>query len=105
MKATFSTIAIAFIVWLLVKQPATLSQGVQNPRPPSQLSRDLAPVPNFFQEGLKKTEVEIHRLMHSGETANKRPLTTKVNSKAELDRLPQIQPSDFPTPQKSPPES
>ena len=104
MKATFSTLAIAFVVWLLIKQPTTLSQVSSNPISDSQLSRDLTPVPNFFQEGLKKTEVEIHRLIHTGDISAQHPLNNKVNPQVELDRLPQIQPSDFPTPHQSSPE-
>ena len=104
MKATFSTLAIAFVVWLLIKQPTTLSQVSSNPISDSQLSRNLTPVPNFFQEGLKKTEVEIHLLIHTEDTSREPALKNNVNSQAELDRLPQIQPSDFPTPHQSSPE-
>jgi hypothetical protein len=102
MKAIFTTLAIACGVWLIVKQPAAFSQVASTPTPASQFSRDMSRFPNFFQEGLEHREKEIQRLIHRQEAATEPSLTNNVNPQAELDRLPQIQPNDFPTPAPSP---
>lgn len=101
MKAIFTTLAIAFGVWLIVKQPAAWSQVVSTPTPVSQLSRDMSRFPNFFQEGLEQREKEIQHLLDRQEAATEPALKNNVNPQAELDRLPQIQPSDFPSPDRS----
>ena len=98
MKTIFTTLAIACGVWLIVKQPAALSQVPSPLAPTSQLSRDMSRFPNFFQEGLEDREKEIQHLLDRQEAATEPVLQNNVNSQAELDRLPQIQPNDFPTP-------
>lgn len=97
MKAIFTSLAIAFGVCLLGKQPTALSQVVSTPAPEEQLSRDMAPFPNFFQEGLKNRQKEIQTLLERQDASTEPPLKNNVNPQAQLDRLPQIQPSDFPT--------
>lgn len=101
MKAIFTTLAIACGVWLIVKQPAALGQVVSTPTPASQLSRDMSRFPNFFQEGLEQREKEIQHLLDRQEAASEPALKNNVNPQAELDRLPQIQPNNFPTPPQS----
>jgi ABC-type bacteriocin/lantibiotic exporter with double-glycine peptidase domain len=98
MKAIFTTLAIAFGVWLIVKQPAALGQVASTPIPTSQLSRDMSRFPNFFQQGLEHREKEIRHLLDRQEAATEPPLQNNVNPQTELDRLPQIQPNNFPIP-------
>jgi hypothetical protein len=70
-----------------------------------QLNLDVAPFPNFFKEGRENLNTEIQLLYQrqnsartSSESVTESPLRINVKPEAELDRLPQIQPSDVPSP-------
>ena len=101
MKAIFTTVVIALGIWLLGKQPATLGQVPSTPTSTLQLSRDLAPFPNFFQEGVHQREEQIQQLIKRQEASPEPPLKNNVIPQAELELLPQIQPRDFLTPNQS----
>jgi hypothetical protein len=97
MKAIFTRTVTA--LFLFFSASAAIAQ---TPAPTDQLSRDAAPFPNFFQSGQENLEREIqllykrqNALSASSEALAEAPLKIKVNPQAELDRLPQIEPSDF----------
>jgi hypothetical protein len=102
MKPNFThiTLAIAFVfstAWLPGKQ-ALAVENQESPLTPAQaqqLSRDLIPSPSqeFFQQGREMLEKEIQLLNQRQNTTSEPPLQINVEPQTELDRLPQLQPT------------
>ena len=97
---TYMTLAIAFVfstAWLPEKQ-ALAVENQEYPLTPAQaqqLSRDLIPSPSqeFFQQGREMLEKEIRLLDQRQHTSTEPPLKINVEPQTELDRLPQLQPT------------
>ncbi len=105
MKLISVTALFFSVVWLVGEQAAAIAQlspSAKISAPTAQLSRDVAPFPNFFQQGQESLDREIQLLYQrqnapsasSGESLSEPPLKINVNPQAERDRLPQIQPSE-----------
>lgn len=103
MKLNFThiTLAIAFVfstAWLPEKQALAVENQespLLTPAQAQQLSRDLIPSPSqeFFQQGREMLEKEIQLLNQRQNTATEPPLQINVEPQTELDRLPQLQPT------------
>jgi hypothetical protein len=68
------------------------------------LERDVAPFPNFFKQGRENLNTEIQLLYQrentqrtSNQSPPESPLRINVQPQEELERLPQIRPSDVPS--------
>lgn len=110
MKLHFTPITLAItllcnLAWL-VSEPtrAIASQEFRlSPSQANQLSRDLAtpsPSQNFFHQGRERMEVEIRHLMYRQNAATEPPLKTDESIKEQLERIPQLQPSDLNQPEQ-----
>ena len=104
MKVNFTQKAIAIscvlsAAWLLSNQTFAAANP-ESPLTPAQaqrLSRDLVPSnsQDFFRQGQLRLQREIQRLTPRQNASTESPLKIKVNPQAELDRLPQLQPTPF----------
>ena len=100
MKLTYTTVAIALLLSIagLLSKP-TVAVANQESLSLEQLSRDLIPTTpsqEFFQQGQQKIEREIFLLEQRQNAALSEPiLKINVDTSTELDRLPQLQPSDL----------
>lgn len=101
MKLTHLTIATALLLstGLLTQQSSALAnQESLTPEQANRLSHDLipsTPSQDFFQQGQQKTEREIERLLQRQNADSNEPLLRmNVDTQQEINRLPQIQPSN-----------
>ena len=104
MKISHISIATALLlsmpVLLSQQTSAVASQELQTLEQVNRLSRDLVPLPDFFQEGREKFEREIQRLdQRQNASSTEDILKIHVNSQAEIDNLPQFKPSNLQQPQ------
>lgn len=98
------TITTAFLAAIVVLGQQNLVLASLAPLTPAQLAqfaRDFAPYPDFFQQGRELFEQEIQRMYQQQNAVHESPLKIELNPQAEIDRLPQIQPSDFSTQSQS----
>lgn len=105
MKLHFTpiTLAIALVCNLawLVSEPtrAIASQEFRlSPSQANRLSRDLAtpsPSQNFFHQGRERMEMEIRHLLHRQNAATEPPLKMDESINEQLERIPQLQPSEL----------
>ncbi len=100
MKPTFNlTFPITFVLsaaWLLGQPASALSQEALTPKQGDQLSHDLVPSTpsqDFFRQGQQQMEREAQYLYQRQHSSNEPILEDNVNPQAELDQLPQLEPS------------
>jgi hypothetical protein len=98
MKISHISIATALLlsmpVLLSQQTSAVASQELQTLQQVNRLSRDLAPFPDFFQEGREKFEREIQLLnQRQNASSTEDILKIHVDSQAEIDNLPQFKPN------------
>ena len=104
MKITHVTTAtglfLSMALLLSHQTSAVANQELQTIEQLNRLSRDLAPFPDFFQEGREKFEREIQLIEQRKNPASTEDiLKIHVNSQAEIDNLPQFKPKDLQQPQ------
>ena len=100
MKINHVTITAALLlsIAVLLSQQTSVaaSQRLEALEQVNRLSRDLAPFPDFFQEGRDKFEREIQLIDRIQNDSSTEPLLKiHVNSQTEIDRLPQLEPNDL----------
>ncbi|HEY9632515.1 MAG TPA: hypothetical protein V6D14_03860 [Coleofasciculaceae cyanobacterium] len=94
---TIVTATVSLLAGLLSQQASAWanSQSPLSPTQAAQLSRDLIPSQpqEFFRQGQERFEAEIQNLIKRQTTSTEPPLEINVNPQVELERLPQVQPT------------
>lgn len=102
MKSIYITTATAFLlstIALLGEQTSAFAgQERLTPAQINRLSRDLLPTTpsqDFFQQGRQRIERELFLNRRENAASTEPPLKINVDTQAEINRLPQLQPTDL----------